>query len=62
MIFPLPTLKNKIKLIIYYFKFNLTNLFIYNNFSSLICYLSTTNAVYQFKYPFEEFYSSKVST
>ena len=39
-------MNNKIKLMIYYPKFNTTNLVISNNFSRLSSYLSTKNVVY----------------
>ena len=39
---------NKIKVIIYYSKFNATDLFSYYNFFPLTSYLSTKNVMYQF--------------
>ena len=46
-------LNNKINLIIYYPIFNTTNLVVSNNFSPLTSNLTTTNVIYEFKYPLE---------
>ena len=53
---------NKIKLIIYYPKFNTANLIIYDNFSPHISYLCMAIIGYQFNCPFREHFSYKEST
>ena len=50
---------NKIKLIIYYPKFNTTSLIISNNFSHSTSHLNTTSVVYKFKCPLGECFSTK---
>ena len=52
---------NKIKLLIYYPKFNTTNLVSYNNVSSSTSHLTTNDVVCQFKYPLRENLLNEIS-
>ena len=53
---------NKIKLIIYYSKFNTINLVINNNFSPSDSHFRMTNLVYEFKCLLRESFSNKIDT